>query len=156
MKGKTSLFCYAILCGSAPEDFRQKKLTDMHDFLTRADGGLISEENIIVFPNGVHELLLEATLNNAFDNAVGEDDGEVLLYLCTRTETDLNAVSECEAVGYGKVALVRMGDDEIRKDVIAYYEGLAERMGVRFRVVYDADGEFMREEELGWEQVQNG
>ena len=144
---------HAILCGCAPEDFRQKKLADMHDFLTSEAGGAWSESDITIFPNGVPELLLEAALNNALEDAA-DDDGEVLLYLCARNEADLNAVSEYEAVGYGKVALVRLGDDEIRKDVIAYYEGLAERMEVRFRVVYEADGELVSEEEMGYESIE--
>ncbi len=47
----------------------------------------------------------------------------------------------------------QLGKDEIRKDVIAYYAELAERIGVRFRVVYEADGELVSEESLGYERV---
>ena len=147
---------YAVLCGSAPQGFYQKKLEHVHDALVSAASGALPESAIVMFPNGVHELLLEAALNNALEYAASEDDGEVLLYLCARSEADLNALSEYEAVGYGKVALVRLGDDEIRKDVIAYYEDLARKMEVGFRVVYDYDGELVSEETLGWEHVTVG
>ena len=39
----------------------------MHDFLTREAGGFLPERNIVIFPNGVHELMLECVLNNAFN-----------------------------------------------------------------------------------------
>ena len=140
----------AILCGSAPEDFRQQKLVAMHDFLVSEAGGAWQESEIVLFPNGVHELMLESILNGAFDDAT-EDDGAVTLYLCAEREADLHAeLSDCAV---GGVEVVRLGKDEIRKDVIAYYTELAERLGVRFRVVYEADGELVRESELGYERV---
>ena len=72
----------AILCGTAPEDYRQKKLVEMQDFLESAEGGSYEPGSIIVFPNGVKELFLEGTLNSAFDNVSEEEaQGEVLLYM---------------------------------------------------------------------------
>lgn len=142
-----------MLCGSAPEDFRQKKLVVMHDFLVSESGGLVPEHNIIIFPNGVNELLLESVLNGVFDEAAEEYDGEVFLYFCTNTQADLYAELSDSAVAGVKV--VRLGKNEIRKDVIAYYAGLAERLGVRFRVVYEVDGELVSEEQLGYEWVQS-
>ena len=44
---------YAILCGSAPEGFRQKKLEDMYDFLINPEGKKYKPENIIVFSSGI-------------------------------------------------------------------------------------------------------
>ncbi|MBQ7158681.1 MAG: hypothetical protein IJS09_04540 [Treponema sp.] len=143
---------YAILCGSAPEGFRQKKLIALHDFLTSKEGGLLPERNIIIFPSGVHELMLECTLNNALDEAAEEDDGEVLLYFCTQTDADLHAeLSDSSIEG---VEVVRLGKDEIRKDVIAYYaEKLAGMLEVNCRVMYEADGELVSEESFGYERI---
>ena len=142
---------YAILCGSAPEGFRQKKLVAMHDFLTSDEGGAIPERNIIIFPSGVDELMLECMLHNVLDEAAEEDDGEVTLYFRTLSEADLHAeLSDSACAG---VEVVRLGKDEIRKDVIAYYEGLSERLGVKFRVAYEADDELVSEESLGYERI---
>ena len=175
----------AILCGSAPKGFRQRKVEDKYDFLMSIAGGKCEPESIVVFPCGVNELFLEGLLNDAFENAAdAEDDGDdacgteladasaeaapfaddeaslnvddgtmgqVLLYLCARTETDLSAeLSDCAVPG---VEVVRLSEDEVRKEVIAYYADLAEKMGVDFRVEYAWDGEFLRKEELGYEPV---
>ena len=145
------MFHYAILCGSAPEGFQQKKLVAMHDYLTSEAGGSVSERNIIIFPNGVPELLLESVLNGVFDSAAEEDSSEVLLYFCAMTEADLNAeLSDSYVSG---VEVVRLGNDEIRKDVIAYYAALAEKMGIGFQVRYESDCELVREEVLGYERI---
>ena len=124
----------AILCGSAPDDFRQKKLVARYEALV--DGGC-EPGSIVVFPNGVHELLLESVLNGALDAA----PDELLLYFCTMRL----AAPDAE--------VVRLGTDEIRLDVIAYYAGLAEELGVRLRVEYEADVELVSEEALGYERV---
>ena len=60
---------FAILCGSAPEGFRQKKIEDMYDFFKSR-----KEENVICFPNGVSEILLEKILGEVFDKACENDD----------------------------------------------------------------------------------
>ena len=141
----------AILCGTAPEDYRQKKLVEMQDFLESAEGGSYEPGSIIVFPNGVKELFLEGTLNSAFDNVSEEEEqGEVLLYICTKITADKNAMMkdvevECE--------VVRLGEDEIRKDVLAYYKDLSEKLDVKFNVTYDVCDEYVSEEELGYEKV---
>lgn len=165
---------YVILCGSAPNDFRQKKLIKKYDFLISDEGNAIPAGLIVIFPNGVPELLLEATLNDVLDKAAGEKDGsapdgstsespcaganevttdEILLYICAQTKEDLDALSEYEAVGFGRLPVVRLGGEEIRKEVIEYYEDLAHKTGVSLRVEYEADDDFIAEEELGWEKV---
>ncbi|MBR1404375.1 MAG: hypothetical protein IJ558_09360 [Treponema sp.] len=152
---------YAILCGSAPLDFRQKRLEHMYDFLTSGEGGSYEPGTVIVFPNGVNELLLEGALNSVLDEAEEKDSadentaeeymGEVLLYFCAQSEADLCAeLSDSACAG---VEVVRLGSDEVRKDVIAYYAGLAEQLGVKLRVVYETDDALMSEEELGYERV---
>ena len=118
-------------------------------------GGKCQPESIVVFPGGVSELFLEGLLNEAFEKAPdAEDDStaiQVLLYLCARSPADLSAeLSDCAVPG---VEVVRLGEDEVRKGVIAYYASLAEKMGVDFLVEYDWDGEFVREEDIGWEPV---
>ncbi len=117
-------------------------------------GGKCQPGSIVVFPNGVNELFLEGVLNEALEKASDAEEkglaGQVRLYLCARTQTDLRAeLSDCAVPG---VEVVRLGEDEVRKEVIAYYADLAEKMGVDFRVEYDWDGELVREEELGWER----
>ena len=158
---------YAILCGAAPEAFRQKKLVAMHDFLTSSAGGNMPERAIVLFPNGVHELLLESELNAAFDEAAGTADDEstprndatgrsnnaasVLLYLCTLTQADARAALTSSACA--GVEVLRLGSDEIRTDVIAYYAGLADKMGIGFRFVHEADAELVNEESIGYERI---
>lgn len=142
---------YAILCGSAPNDYRQKKLEEKYDFLETKEG--FEPGSIVSFPNGVTELFLESVLNESFDKA--EDDesdlGKVVLYIFAKSEEDLNSVLSDSCVEGVKV--VRLGDNEIRKDVLAYYADLAEKQEIDFQVVYDFDGEFISEEELGFEKV---
>ena len=125
----------AILCGSAPEDFRQRKLVAKYDFLV--DEGGFEPCGIVMFPNGMHELLLESALNNALE----EVSDEVLLYLCTESPPAPDA------------EVVRLGTEEIRRDVIAYYAGLAEELGVRLCVEHEADTQLVSEEALGYERV---
>ena len=144
--------CFAVLCGSAPENFRQKKLAAMHDFLRGAAGGSWAERDIVAFPGGVPELMLESVLNNALDEAAEDDGGEVLLYLCALTESDLHAELSGSCRGES-VSVVRLGGHEIRREVLAYYVGLAEKMGVKFTVRCDWDCELAPEEALGYEAV---
>lgn len=143
---------YAILCGSAPNDYRQKKLEEKYDFLETKEG--FEPGSIVSFPNGVSELFLESVLNESFDKASDEDSdsGKVFLYLFAKAEADLNSVLSDSFVEGVKV--VRLGDNEIRKDVLAYYADLAEKQEIDFQVVYDFDGEFINEEELGFEKVE--
>lgn len=53
---------YAILCGSAPDGFMQKKINEMHDFLISDAGGSWAEKDIVIFPNGVDEAMLSFVL----------------------------------------------------------------------------------------------
>ena len=143
---------YAILCGSAPNDYRQKKLEEKYDFLETKEG--FEPGSIVSFPNGVTELFLESVLNESFDKAEDDesDSGKVVLYIFAKSEEDLNSVLSDSCVEGVKV--VRLGDNEIRKDVLAYYADLAEKQEIDFQVVYDFDGEFISEEELGFEKVE--
>ena len=146
--------CYAILCGSAPKGFRQRKIEYMYDFLISESGRSQAAEDLLVFPNGVNELFLEGLLNEVFDKASEEDDGGVILYLCARTESDLHSqLSDC---AIPDVEVVRLGENEIRKEVIDYYADLAEKMDIDFHVEYSVDGEFVMEEEIGYEKVSGG
>ena len=103
---------YAILSGSSPKGFYQQKLVSMHDFLISKGNCCVPEKNIIIFPNGVNELLLESALNTAFDWAEEDYGREVLLYFCTRTEKDLNAELLDSFIPCIKV--LKLGESEIR------------------------------------------
>lgn len=142
---------YAILCGSAPNDYRQKKLEEKYDFLETKEG--FEPGSIVSFPNGVSELFLESILNESFDKAVDDesDSGKVVLYIFAKTEADLRSeLSDSYVEG---VEVVRLGDNEIRKEVLAYYADLAKKQEIDFQVIYDFDSEFCSEAELGFEKV---
>ncbi|MBR1722299.1 MAG: hypothetical protein IJ727_07455 [Treponema sp.] len=142
---------YAILCGSAPEGFRQRKIEYTYDFLIRETGKSQEPEDALVLPSGVSELFLEGLLNEVFDKAAEEDDGGVILYLCAQTESDLHSqLSDC---AIPDVEVIRLGENEIRKEVLSYYADLAEKLGIKFCIKYDTDCDFVRDEEFGWEKI---
>ena len=70
---------YAILCGCAPNGFTQKKINEMHDFLTSDAGGSWAEKEIMIFPNGVSEAMLSFVL----ERLKAEKTEQILLYICT-------------------------------------------------------------------------
>lgn len=163
---------FAILCGSAPEDFRQKKFEEMFDFVSSKNkerGGIVS------FPNGISEFMLEMVLNNSFkqlsnsshSELVSEsikeilkqdvDDNDslrvqhadihnsnsILLYMCT-----------CMPVKNNEKSLW-LGGEEIRRDVIEHYKALAEQLGIDMQVVIDSENEMVSEEKLGYKKIEN-
>lgn len=124
---------YAILLGSAPEDFRQKKLEDISDFLNSKNGRC----GVVTFANGITEQMLEMVL----DNSMKQNPDSILLYICT-----LQPVGEDEKS-------VWLGGEEIRRDVISHYQTLAAESGIDMQVIFDSDRELVSEEELGLEEV---
>ena len=132
---------YALLCGSAPNDYRQKKLEDMFDSLSEKDGW-----HVTCMANGTDEFMLEYALNNALYGDAGDEAGgvghaSVLLYFCTQTP-----VADGEET-------IWLGGNEIRKDVIEYYAKLFAENEIDFQVIYDSDCEMVSEEKLGYEEV---
>ena len=127
---------YALLCGSAPNDYRQKKLDDLHNFLLEKEGW-----NVTCMANGTDEFMLEYAMNNIFDGNVGDEVGGVLLYFCTETP-----LLEDEKTFW-------LQKWEIRKDVVAHYANLAKQCGIDFQVIYDSDCDFVSEESLGYEEL---
>lgn len=152
---------YAILCGSAPDGFSQKKLNEMKDFLASNDGGSWAKGGIVSFPNGVSEKTLKNVLENIktqtenarlekseyenlgnalsipFDENIAEGLYEsskmkIFLYICT-----LSPVSESEKS-------IWLGGEEVRKSVI---EDFGNCDGVEVQVVYDSDRELVRVED---------
>lgn len=45
------------------------------------------------------------------------------------------------------------GGEEIRFDVIEYYQNLAKNAEIDLQVIYDVCSEFISEEELGYEKI---
>ena len=125
---------YAILCGSAKENYEQTKISLMHEKLL-ADGW--AENEITIFPNGVNELLLEYALNNC----VEQSGTKIFLYICALSQDCIK--DDC----------IILGNDEIRKSVIAHYATMAEKVGIEFEIIYDSDSELIAEESLGWERI---
>lgn len=123
----------AVLCGSALLGFSQKKINEMHSFLTSAEGGW-QEKEITIFPNGVSEALLLFTL----ERLKSQKTDYILLYICTCTES---------AVSSSKKS-VWLGGEEIRRSVVE--SALADGRG---QVVYDCSREMVREEEVGWKKA---
>ena len=120
-----SLKKYAILCGSAPDGFTQKKINEMHDFLTSDAGGLWAEKDIAIFPNGVDEPMLSFVL----ERLKADKTEQILLYICTL----MPVADEDKSVW--------IGGEEVRKTVIEAFcaDG-------RAQVIYDCGREFVREE----------
>ena len=120
-----SLKKYAILCGSAPDGFTQKKINEMHDFLTSDAGGFWAEKDIAIFPNGVDE----PTLSFVLERLKADKTEQILLYICTLTPV----ADEDKSVW--------IGGEEVRKSVIETFceDGCGQ-------VVYDCGREMVSEE----------
>lgn len=120
---------YALLCGSAPAGFSQKKINEIHDFLVSSAGGGFSEGEISVFPNGISEDMLAF----AVENLAAQKTEQILLYICA-----LEPSPDCD----GSVFL---NGEEIRKNVI---KNLSEFPGheIDFQVIYDWDNETVSDE----------
>ncbi len=118
---------HAILYGSAPNGFTQKKINSMHDFLTSDEGGLWQEKDITIFPNGVTEVMLTFVLNRLKSEKIEK----ILLYICT-----LSPVVDTEKS-------VWLGGEEIEKK--AFQEILE---GSNAQVIFDCDREMVKEEDM--------
>ena len=112
---------HAVLCGSAPLGFTQKKINEMHSFLTSAEGGW-QEKEITIFPNGVSESLLSFTI----ERLKSQKTDYILLYICTES-----------AVSAGEKS-VWLGGEEIFRSV--FENALTDGCG---QVVYDVCGEMV-------------
>ena len=118
---------YAFLVGSAPQDYRQKRLVNFYNNLKSKYS--FAEKDIYIFPNGVDEILLEYALINAIE----KKPTKILLYICANSAISI--------------------EDIIRKSVIVKYTDMADKAGIDMRVIYDCDDELISEDALGWERV---
>ena len=118
---------HAIICGSAPDGFTQKKINEMHDFLTSEASGFWAEKEITTFPNGVDEAMLSFVL----ERLKADKTEQILLYICT-----LSPVADEDNS-------VWLGRDEVRKSVIEAFCA-----GGCGQVIYDCGREFLSEEEM--------
>ena len=123
---------HAVLCGSAPLGFTQKKINEMHSFLVSAEGGVWQEKEITVFPNGVSEALLSFTL----ERLKSQKTDYILLYICTESAFSAGEKS------------VWLGGEEIRRSLVE--SALADGSG---QVVFDSCREMVRDEEVEWEKL---
>ena len=121
---------HAILCGCAPDGFTQKKINEMHDFLTSEAGGSWAEKEIMIFPNGVTEAMLSFVL----ERLKADKTEQILLYICTLSPT----ADEDRSVW--------LGGEEVRKSVIGASASSA--TGIEAQVIYDCGREMVREEVL--------
>ena len=122
---------HAILCGSVPDGFTQKKINEMHDFLTSETGGSWAEKDIVIFPNGVTEAMLSFVL----ERLRTDKTEQILLYICTLSPV----ADEDESVW--------LGGKEVRKSVIESVASASSATGIEVQVVYDSCREMVREEE---------
>ena len=118
---------HAVLCGSAPDGFTQKKINGMYDFLTSDAGGSWAEKDIVIFPNGVSESMLAFV----FERLEAEKTEQILLYVCT-----LSPVVDSDKS-------VWLGGEEIRKSLIEAF--CADGCG---QVIYDCGREMVSDEEM--------
>lgn len=120
-----SLKKYAILCGSAPRGFTQKKINEMYDFLTSSSGGAWAEKEIVFFPNGADDAMLAFVL----ERLKADKAEQIFLYICT-----MSLVADEDKS-------VWIGGEEVRKTVIEAFceDGHAQ-------VVYDCGRELVGEE----------
>ena len=128
---------YAIICGDAPDGFGMKKVEEMYTFLESKEGGSLSLSNIIGFPNGTSEFLLEATI----DRCITDETKSILLYFCTK-----EPVSDSAKTFF-------LNGEEIRKDIIAHYQNLSKEAGFDLQIVFDVDRDIVSEDDLGYESV---
>lgn len=122
---------YAILCGSAPRGFTQKKINEMYDFLTSSSGGAWAEKEIVFFPNGVDDAMLAFVL----ERLKADKAEQILLYICTLTPV----ADEDKSVW--------IGGEEVRKSVI---EAFCE--DGHGQVIYDCGRKLERNEEIELEK----
>lgn len=120
----------------------------MYEFLKTPKGGSLLDSQIILFPNGVNEILLESTLNSVLEEIDCLENTQILLYFCTLKNQNLSLKNQ-----QNNVEVIQLGSEQIRKDVILYYEDFAKKLGVKFSVVYESDANFVSEDELGWKKV---
>lgn len=173
---------FAILLGDAPDDFRQKKIEDMFDFL---DSKWSKGGSIVTFANGIPEMMLELVLDNSIkqlSDAVVEpaETTSKNERHCERSEAiSRNEREDCfvadaprndGAHNSNGILLyictkfpvkesdksIWLGGEEIRCDVIRHYQGLAEELGIDMQVVMEDDSEILNEKELGWEKTIDG
>lgn len=130
---------YAFLCGSAPQDMRQKKLVEMYDFLTTSSEHGIKEKNVVMFPNGVNSFLLSYGLNNILKGKAGKNADQILLYFCTQSPVRENDSS------------LWLSGSEIKKSEIEELANSAKAYGVDFQIIFDVGKELVSERELGYE-----
>ncbi len=123
----------AILCGSAPLGFTQKKLNEMHGFLISSAGGAWREKEITVFPNGVSEAMLLFVLGQLKSQKIDY----ILLYICTET-----------GVADGEKS-VWLGGEEIHKEIFLNKE-------LNIQVVFDSCRDFIQDDASEAEDIQNG
>ena len=122
---------YAILCGSAPSGFTQKKINEMHDFLTGEAGGSWAEKEIVFFPKGVDEAMLSFVL----ERLKADKAEQIFLYICT-----MSPVAEEDKS-------VWLGGYEVRKSLIEAF--CADGRG---QVIYDCGRKLERNEEIELEK----
>lgn len=122
---------YAILCGSAPDGFTQKKINEMHDFLTSEAGGSWAEKEIVFFPKGADDAMLAFVL----ERLKADKAEQIFLYICT-----MSPVAEEDKS-------VWLGGYEVRKSLIEAF--CADGRG---QVIYDCGRELERNEEIELEK----
>ena len=132
---------YALLCGSAPNDYWQKKIISMYNFLLSDKGGSIPDKNICMFPNGIEDVTIEIVLNNILSGKAGDIPNGIFIYICSQypVSDDENSVW--------------LGNIEIKKNMIAKYQTIASDSGIDFQIIYDTDKSFISDETLGYEKV---
>ena len=130
---------YAVLCGSAPDDYRQKKLIEMNDFLTDQKYSSVYNRNLYIFSNSINEVMLKLVLNKSFSLGAKKN----LLFSIINEIPFLDSKMD-----------IWLDGEKIRRDVIVYVVNFAKINGISSKMSYDIDREFVREEEHSNEKVE--
>lgn len=128
---------YAFIIGEAPDDYRMKKTEDMYNFFQTKEGGSFPKKNIITFPNGINEFMLQTVINNCLK----EGTEEVLLYICKKLPIP------------NSTKTFFIGKEEIRFETLTYFENLAKSQSITFTYLFDSCTDIRPEEEFGFEEV---
>ncbi len=122
---------HAILCGSAPDGFTQKKINEMHDFLTGEAGGSWAEKDIVIFPNGVSEVMLSFVL----ERLRADKTEQILLYICTSSP-----IAESDKS-------IWLNGEEICKSAVEKFCGFCRSSSINVQVIYDTCRDFIPDDE---------
>lgn len=121
----------AIIIGSAPEGYRQKKIEE------KCDSCFANDEEYVAFPNGIDETMLKSILHKVFE----KHPDQIIFYICTQ-----EPVKESNKT-------IKLGNSSVSKDFLLNYQKLTKDKGSNLTIGYDVCNDLLTLEELGYEKL---